>query len=488
MRAIVGTYEEAAKLLEPIIKLRTAVLAQHPEHAAELDQDFDQLMKSQEILGINQDPARFVKDMGLIAKAMSVFGDTLKPTDFFTFAQHARLAGQGFNDQFLYGVGPTLMQHMGGAQAGTALSALFQAFAGGHMTVPALRELMKLGLVDPSHVNFSKAGLPTKMLPGALKENELFKNNPYQWIQQVLLPTLKAHGIASKNDFENLTAVLASSRTAGQALAILSTQQQNIEKDMALMKGAPGLNKQVEIASKDPFVAFRGMTEQLENLLAVVGSPLAEPAAKTLNEIAAGIVTLEKAAKNAPLSSLAIGVGGLGLGGLGVWKAARATMRGLGFARSAAAATEAAAPAGSGIMGPLLGTGAPILFGGLGALDYLRGKEAAHQTGLPVDRDVITQLPWWRRGAGWIQEHMFGADPNLLYPELRDKLAPSGTHAAEVKGSAELNVNVQVQPSDDFVSRIVTAIKNEINAFGGSTSVGSAGSTGMSMPEATPNP
>ena len=489
MRAIVGTYEEAAKLLEPVIKLRTAVLSQHPERASELDQDFDQLMKSQEILGINQDPARFIKDMGMIAKAMAVFGDTLKPTDFFAFAQHARLAGQGFGDDFLFSVAPTLMQHMGGAQAGTALSALFQAFAGGHMTVPALRELMKLGLVDRSHVNFSKAGLPTKMLPGALKENELFKDDPYQWIQKVLLPTLKARGISSKNDFENLTAVLASSRTAGQALAILSTQQQNIEKDRALIHGAPELNKQVEIASKDPFVAFRGMTEQLENLLAVVGSPLAEPAAKTLNEIAAGIVTLEKAAKGAPLSALALGVGGLGLGGLGVWKAARATMRGLGFARSATAASEAA-PAGGGLMAPLFGTAAPIMFGGLGALDYLRGKEAQHQTGLPVDRDVIAQLPWWRRSAGWIQEHVFGADPNLLYPELRAKngLTPSGAHAAEVKGSADLNVNVQVQPSDDFISRIVTAIKNEINAFGGSDSVGSAGSTGVSMPEAKPNP
>src|SRR6185312_7200954 len=130
-----------------------------------------------------------------IGKAMSVFGDTLKPSDWFAFAQHSRLAGQGFNDQFLYGVGPTLMQHMGGAQAGTALSALFQAFAGGHMTVPALRELMKLGIVDRSHVEFTKAGLPKKMLPGALLQNELFKENPYEWIKTVLLPTLKAHGI-----------------------------------------------------------------------------------------------------------------------------------------------------------------------------------------------------------------------------------------------------------------------------------------------------
>jgi hypothetical protein len=57
---------------------------------------------------------------------------------------------------------------------------------------------------------------------------------------------------------------------------------------------------------------------------------------------------------------------------------------------------------------------------------------------------------------------------------------------AKVEGSADLNVNVQVEPSDSFVSRIISAIRNEINVFGGS--VGTAGSTGLSMPEAVPGP
>jgi hypothetical protein len=57
--------------------------------------------------------------------------------------------------------------------------------------------------------------------------------------------------------------------------------------------------------------------------------------------------------------------------------------------------------------------------------------------------------------------------------------------APEVKGSADLNVSVQVQPSEDFVSRIVSAPRNGINAF---TGTGTAGSTDVSMPEAGPAP
>jgi TP901 family phage tail tape measure protein len=68
----------------------------------------------------------------------------------------------------------------------------------------------------------------------------------------------------------------------------------------------------------------------------------------------------------------------------------------------------------------------------------------------------------------------------------------SSKPTAEVKGSADLNVAVQVEPSDSFISRIVQAIRNEINVFGSGASpgagVGTAGSTGLSMPEAGPQP
>jgi TP901 family phage tail tape measure protein len=60
--------------------------------------------------------------------------------------------------------------------------------------------------------------------------------------------------------------------------------------------------------------------------------------------------------------------------------------------------------------------------------------------------------------------------------------------APEVKASAD--VTVQIEPSDSFISRIISAIRNEINAFGSSPGggVGTAGSTGLSMPEAGPQP
>jgi hypothetical protein len=75
------------------------------------------------------------------------------------------------------------------------------------------------------------------------------------------------------------------------------------------------------------------------------------------------------------------------------------------------------------------------------------------------------------------------APPHFTAGDIRSAVEPA---TAKVEGSAELSVNVTVEPSDSFVSRIISAIRNEINVFGGS--VGTAGSTGLSMPEAVPGP
>lgn len=66
---------------------------------------------------------------------------------------------------------------------------------------------------------------------------------------------------------------------------------------------------------------------------------------------------------------------------------------------------------------------------------------------------------------------------------LSDVRSAVGMPAAEVKGSADLNVTVQVEPSDNFVSRFVSALANDINFFR-RHDIGTEGSLGRSMPEA----
>ncbi len=113
-----------------------------------------------------------------------------------------------------------------------------------------------------------------------------------------------------------------------------------------------------------------------------------------------------------------------------------------------------------------------------------------------LERAVSADIDRQKRGGGGLYgTNLMGFDPVTGAPlempapphfTTGDIRSAVGMPTAKVEGSAELSVNVKVEPSDSFVSRITSAIRNEINVFGGS--VGTAGSTGLSMPEAVPGP
>lgn len=493
MRAIVGTYEEAAKILDPILKLRIAAMGARPGNAAELAEDFDKLVKGMEIKGVTMDPVKFTSYMQGMAKALNVFGDTLKPYDYYQMFKYGSVGVQALSQQFMLETAPTFAQEMGGSRTGMALAMFYAKTVGDSMTLVAANELKKFGLIDMSKVQ-SKAGRITRLSPGAVVGWQTAAHDPYAWVNDVLLPAMARHGVTDKDHILGEIATIFGSgrQSSGALVSILATQQQRIHKDWNLVEHARGLEAADIYQSKDPFIAMDAVAEQFKNLLAVAGSPLAAPAAKALNEIASGIAALENAAKKSPLQASAGLVAGVAGAGYATWKATQAALRAFGLGGAGAPSS------GGGLFWPAMGALLPLGLGADAAWEYLSGKEAAHQSGLPVDRDAIAALPWYRRGAGWIQENIFGADPNLLYPELHGG-APAATTAAtppppvtaKVEGDAELKVNVTVEPSQDFITRIETQIHNAINAFRnslGAPAVGTAGSTGRSMPAAAAAP
>jgi hypothetical protein len=106
MRAIVGTYEEAAKILDPVLKLRVAAMGAHPERMAELAEDFDQLIKGMEIKGVTMDPEKFTSYLQGMAKAINVFGDTLRPTDYYEMFKYGRQATTNLSEKFMLETAP----------------------------------------------------------------------------------------------------------------------------------------------------------------------------------------------------------------------------------------------------------------------------------------------------------------------------------------------------------------------------------------------
>lgn len=113
IRSVVGNFEEATKILDPLMRLRVVALGAHPEKAEELGEDFDKLVNGMEIKGVTQNVDKFNHYIDGMAKAVNVFGDTLRPTDYYEMFKYGRAATNALGDDFMLKTAPTLAQESG---------------------------------------------------------------------------------------------------------------------------------------------------------------------------------------------------------------------------------------------------------------------------------------------------------------------------------------------------------------------------------------
>src|SRR5262249_8545956 len=157
---------------------------------------------------------------------------------------------------------------------------------------------------DPSKIIKTSTGNVKGVQPGGIIGAEYLtpgQTDPYQWVNKVLLPTLAKKGVTDPAKVQEIISAIASQTTTAQMMSVFATQQAGMEKDPALIAGAHGLSAAGEFMSKDPFIAFKGVTEQLTNLLQTAGGPLAPAAAAGLNALADAIARLTHIAAENPV-------------------------------------------------------------------------------------------------------------------------------------------------------------------------------------------
>ena len=268
-RSIVGSYREAAEIMEPMMKLRT--LAQLARPGQDVSEDFDMLIKGLEIKGVTQDPKRFYEYMQGIAKGINVFGDTLKPYQYYEMFKYGRAATAGLSEKFILSTAPTLAQELGGSSYGNAVSAFNKAIVGGQMDHKPLKELVRLGLVDRADVDWNKNGDAKGLLPGrSVKGWQTAQSDPNAWVKDYLLPAFDRMGLKDSAQALKEVSSLFSNKIAAQMVSLLATQQARIDKDAALIQGAPGLEAADRALRADPSLAFEALTSSIEGLTAAV--------------------------------------------------------------------------------------------------------------------------------------------------------------------------------------------------------------------------
>ncbi|NEW96646.1 hypothetical protein [Rhodopseudomonas sp. BR0G17] len=534
VRSMVGTFEEASHILEPLAQLRVVALGAHPERAAELGDDFDKLAKGMEIKGVTQNLDHFRHYIDGMAKAVNVFGDTLRPTDYYEMFKYGRAATNALSDDFMLKTAPTLAQELGGSSAGKALASFYTQFVGGKMSNKAVEQLAKYDMLDMKKVIRTKTGNVKGVLPGGIIGAEYLKpekTDPYQWVNKVLIPHLAKKGITDPSAIQEVIAAMASQQTTAQMMAIFATQQARIEKDKHLVEGAKGVEAAELYQKNDPKVARKSIESQSENFLTETAKPFIHPTVGGLNWLSDQISSAAEEAKKNPLRA----AGGLGFGaailaafGLDSFASSLSVAGNLFRGEGAAGGLRLGSTKLASWLAPIIEVATRT--GEIVDTPEMRARQN-QRVGLEYERRVRLdsldraddRLPNVRPES-WLgrrfqaERDRNAAERARINAELEDRgFGPAGVPGrgmmagsysaadigralglggagepakAEVVGNATLETKVTVSPSPDFLSRVEQTVTNAINAFrsSGSTKTGSTGSTGRSSPDAAPAP
>jgi hypothetical protein len=461
-----------------------------------------------------------------MAKAINVFGDTLRPTDYYEMFKYGRASTTALSDHFTLSTAPTLAQELGGSSTGKALSSFYTQFVGGKMSNKAVEALKAYGLVDMSKVIATDVKDIKGVQPGGVVGSEYLQpgqTDPYQWVNKILLPALAKKGVTDPSRIQEVIAALASQTTTAQMMSIFATQQARIIKDHALVKGAEGIEAADKFQKRDPKVIARSIHSQFDNLLSNTAEPLMPAVNAGGNWLASSLSSLSERAKKdalrsateitvgAGLTSAVIGDAGTGL--LGKFGIGSGTS--FGLTRAVAmlapildiATRKDVLPVPADRHAAYERTYGPHFetFDRLDDLDRadgilpnvrpeswlgqkvaaIRGEHDAERAKLESELEGFGYSPLVRQGRYQGQDA-----PTWTIDDIRKATGLGGNGEpveAKVIGEATLKSGVEVSPSPDFLARIRQEINNAINAFrsSGVPATGTSGATGRSMPEAS---
>jgi hypothetical protein len=304
-----------------------------------------ELVKSLENKGLTYKPEEFSSYVDTMTKVIEATGGKVTPEMFMSTFKYGRTAMLGWDEGFIGGALPRLMQSMasgsgggGGSGSGGPGNALMSAFAKvvqGQMPKKAAEEWAKMGLTPGgvSHIEGS-----SESIVGDISSKDLFMKNPYEWVQKTLMPALAAKGITEQNAIIEQISKMFPVRTASQVISEMALQgrfhegaNSPFEKDINLQKVAMGLPAFDELIKNDYPTVLKAFNEQWTSLLQTIGSPMMQPGGPVLSAMAGLTSTMNSisqfAAANpeaikyiaytiAAMGAALVAIGGIALGTL----------------------------------------------------------------------------------------------------------------------------------------------------------------------------
>ncbi|SCX53010.1 phage tail tape measure protein [Variovorax sp. EL159] len=212
------------------------------EQGHENEKKFMDMLKVIELRGGLANEKVFKDQADKIQRVIAATGGRVQGEEWLNVIKTGGVAAKGLTDEALYYQMEPLVQEMGGHRVGTAMMSAYSNIYQGKTTKRSAQMLDQFGLIaDPSKVKHDKVGQISQLGVGALKGSEIFRENQFRWMEEILLPALKAKGITEKQDVLDAMGGMFSNRTASNLFAQMYLQREQIHKNAKLNAGADGI-------------------------------------------------------------------------------------------------------------------------------------------------------------------------------------------------------------------------------------------------------
>lgn len=234
-----------AQMVAPTLaKMKFANEAMYGDSGAENEKKFMDMLKVIEMRNGLKSEQAFQEQANIIQQVITATGGRVQAEEWLNVIKTGGIAAKGIDNKAFYYKLEPLVQEMGGFRVGTAMMSAYQNVYQGRTTKRAANNLMNLGLIeDPSKLKHDKSGQISFLDVGAIKGAALFKKDQFAWMEQVLVPQLKAKGITKEGDIIDAMGSIFTNRTASNLFAQMYLQRDQIHKNAKLNAGADNIDQ-----------------------------------------------------------------------------------------------------------------------------------------------------------------------------------------------------------------------------------------------------
>ncbi|RSZ56159.1 hypothetical protein HF313_09820 [Massilia atriviolacea] len=246
---IAGDQSKAEMIMPMLGKIKFGNVAMFgTEKGEENTAAFMDMVKVIRLRGGLDSPEAFKEPANIIQRLITASGGRVVAADWRDLLTNAGVMGEGMDSKVLFHSMAPLVQTMGGKETGAGLGALYNSMYQGTILSRQFKNMDKLGLIgDRSKLDMAgKSGRTVGLNPGALLGSDLFKSDPFQWMNTVLVPQLNKKGITDENKILDAIGMISADPVSRNFLTRMYTERKSIAASRENSEKAQGVDQVVE--------------------------------------------------------------------------------------------------------------------------------------------------------------------------------------------------------------------------------------------------